>query len=309
MDDLRMEALAERQHGVLTHAQLKQLGWSEKAIEHRRNRGRFLHVARGVYRLAGVPSTSRQRALAAVFAAGADAALSHESAAALPSLPGFNLEPLVVTVERNGRRALAGVRLEQSLEIPLHHRTVFDGIPCTTVARTLFDLCGKRKSWGRVARAMDTALARKMVTKADLWRVLIDLAEHGRDGTVMFRTLLEERGGDYVAPESELERRFVALARNAALPEPERQVDLGDEEGWIGRVDFLFRGARIVVEVDGAEFHDGLLDRQRDEERDTRLTAAGWYVLRLRWRDVVDRPTAVARAVRFRRELSPLQGV
>jgi very-short-patch-repair endonuclease len=149
---------------------------------------------------------------------------------------------------------------------------------------------------------MDTALARKMVTRADLWRVLIDLAEHGRDGTVVFRTLLQERGGDYVAPESELERRFIALARTHGLPEPERQVDLGDDE-WIGRVDFLFRGARIVVEVDGAEFHDGLLDRQRDEQRDARLQAAGWYVLRFRWADIVDRPAAVARSIRFRCEL------
>jgi very-short-patch-repair endonuclease len=308
MDELRMEALAERQHGVVTHAQLMQLSWSAKAIEHRRNRGRLLRLSRGVYRLAGVPETPRLRAVAAVFAAGVDAALSHESGAALSELPGFELEPLVVTVERDGRRTLEGVRIEQSLHLPPHHRTVIDGIPCTTVARTLFDLCGKRKSWGRVARAMDTALARKMVTRAALWRVLIDLAEHGRDGTVMFRTLLQERGGDYVAPESELERRFVALARSHGLPEPERQVDLGDHE-WIGRVDFLFRGARIVVEVDGAEFHDGVLDRRRDLERDARLAAAGWYVLRFRWADVVERPAAVARAIRFRCELSPLQGV
>src|SRR5690606_18651631 len=111
-----------------------------------------------------------------------------------------------------------------------------------------------------------------------------------------------ERGGEYVAPESELERRFLALVRNHGLPEPERQVDLGDDE-WIGRVDFLFRGARIVVEVDGAEFHDGLLDRRRDEKRDARLAAAGWYVLRFRWSDVVDRPNRVAQAIRFRREL------
>ncbi len=240
--------------------------------------------------------------MAALLLAGDDAVLSHESAAALHEIPGFWIDPVTVSVPRDRRRRTDAATLEQSLELPAHHVTMIDGIPCTTLPRTLFDLCGKRKSWGRVARAMDTALASKRVTTAALWRVLVDLAEHGRDGTVMFRTLLQERGGDYVAPESELERRFITLARAHGLPEPERQVDLGDDE-WIGRVDFLFRSARIVVEVDGAEFHDGLLDRGRDEQRDARLTAAGWYVLRFRWADVVDRPAAVAQSIRFRCEL------
>jgi very-short-patch-repair endonuclease/predicted transcriptional regulator of viral defense system len=302
MEPEATEGLALTQHGLITRVQALGLGLSTDAVRHRVSSGRWRVVARGIYRLAGAMVTDRQRAMAAVLATGPGAGISHESAAALQSLPGFDLEPLVVSVTRDRRRLHESVRVEQSLHLPAHHLTVIDGIPCTTVARTLFDLGGKRKSWGRVARAMDTALARRMVTKADLWRVLIDLAERGRDGTVMFRTLLEERGGDYVAPESELERRFIALARNHGLPEPERQVDLGDEE-WIGRVDFLFRKARIVVEVDGAEFHDGLLDRRRVEQRDARLGAAGWYVLRFRWADVVERPTAVAQAIRFRCEL------
>ena len=141
-----------------------------------------------------------------------------------------------------------------------------------------------------------------MTTVSRLWAMLDDLAEHGRAGTVLFRTLLEERGGQYVAPESELEARFIALAKGFGLAEPERQVDLGDDDGWIGRVDFLFRGSRIVVEVDGSEFHDGLVDRRHDEARDARFTAAGWHVLRFRWGDVVNRPAAVARSIRFRCE-------
>ncbi len=111
---------------------------------------------------------------------------------------------------------------------------------------------------------MDTALSRKLVSRASMGRVLDDLAEHGRSGTVLFRTLLEERPEEYVAPESELEARFIELTRRHGLREPERQVDLGDADGWIGRVDFLFRGARLVVEVDGAEYHDGLVDRRVD---------------------------------------------
>ncbi len=156
---------------------------------------------------------------------------------------------------------------------------------------------------------MDTALSRKLVNRQALWRVLDDLAEHGRAGTVLFRSLLEERGDEYVPPESELEARFIELVRRHGLAEPERQVDLGDDDGWIGRVDFLFRRAHVIVEVDGAAFHDGLTDRNHDAARDERLTRAGWFVLRFRWSDVVDRPAAVAQSIRFQRELNPSSGV
>lgn len=303
-----MEALASSQHGLITYEQARSLGLSAKAIEHRRRTGRFRRVARGVYRISGAPETPRQRALAGVLASGDVAALSHRSAAALHGLPGFDLEPLTVSVARNGRRDLHGVRIEQTLALPDPHVTCVDGIQCTTVARTLFDLCGDVHAL-RAERALDTALARKLVTVPGLWRVLVDLAEHGRAGTVLFRTLLEERRGAYIPSESELEARFIALTRRYGLVEPERQVDLGDDDGWIGRVDFLFRGARIVVEVDGAEFHDGLVDQRRDAERDARLTSAGWTVLRFGWDDVVHRPAHVTREISFRCELNPLEGV
>lgn len=304
MLDQRMDALADSQHGLVTRAQALELGLTPSALKHRVRSGRWRAVCRGVFRLSGAVDTSRQRALTAVLASGEGAVLSHRSAAALYDLPGFSIEPLTVSVHRNGRRAFPGLRLEESLALPTHHRAVVDRIPCTTVARTLFDLCGDVHA-GRAERAMDTALARRLVTIPKLWRVLIDLAERGRAGTVLMRTLLEERREDYVPPESELEVRLIELARRHGLPEPERQVDLGDVDGWIGRVDFLFRGARIVVEVDGAEFHDGLVDRRSDAARDARLTAAGWYVLRFRWDDVVNRPQAVAQSIRFRRELGP----
>ncbi|MGZ4736095.1 MAG: DUF559 domain-containing protein [Acidimicrobiia bacterium] len=298
MFDQRTEALAATQHGLITRPQALALGVTISGLKHRVRSGRWRSVTRGVFTLTGAIDTPRQRALAAVLAAGDDAMLSHRSAAALHDLPGFAIDPVTVSVCRNGRRKLAGVKLEQTLKLPDHHVTVVDRIPCTTIARTLFDLCGDVHA-RRAERALDTALARRAVSLPVLWRVLIDLAEHGRAGTVLFRTLLDERSEEYVAPESELEACFIELTRRYGLSEPERQVDLGDDDGWIGRVDFLFRGARIVVEVDGAEFHDGLVDRRNDDARDARLIAAGWTVLRFRWDDVVHHAGDVARAIRF----------
>jgi very-short-patch-repair endonuclease len=298
MIDERMEALASTQHGLVTHRQARELGLTESAIRHRRRQGHLRDVSRRVYRLRGALETPHLRALAAVFATGDGAVVSHRSAASLHGLPGFDLEPLTISIPR-GRRSLPGVRLEQSLALPEHHRRDVDGIPSTSVARTVFDLCGCVHP-GRAERALDTALARRLVTLPALWRVLDDLAEHGRAGTVLLRTMLTERGVDYVSPESELEARFLQLVRRFELPEPERQRDLGDLDGWIGRVDFVWREWRLVVEVDGAVFHDGRLDQLHDAERDARLERRGWNVLRFRWDDVLHRAADVAAAIRIR---------
>jgi very-short-patch-repair endonuclease len=296
MADARMETVAARQHGLVTRAQAEQAGLTRSAIEHRLRSADWHRIARGVFRLAGAVETPHQRALAAVFAAGDAALLSHQSAAALLGLPGFQLEPITVSIHRT-RRRVPGVRVEQSCALLAQHRRVVDGIPCTSVARTLFDLCGHVYAL-RAERALDTALARRLVTLPALWRMLDELAEHGRNGTVLMRTLLTERGASFVPPASELEARFLQLVDDSRLPRPEQQVDLGDADQWIGRVDFVWKQSRVVAEVDGAAFHDGLIDRREDQTRDARLRREGWTVLRFRWVDVTTRPSHVVQALR-----------
>ena len=298
MIDKRMDALAGGQHGAVARDQLRELGLTESAIRHRLRTGALLQVAEGVYRLNGAIESARLRAMAAVLGGGLGETLSHSSAAALLGLRGYSIEPIVITVPRS-RRWRAPVRVEQSLALPPHHVRNVDGIRCTSVARTIFDLCGDVHP-RKAERTMDTALATRMVTRPALWRVLDDLAVQGRVGVVLCRSLLMERGPRYVAPESELESRFVELVVRHGLPEPARQIDLGNADEWIGRVDFVWREARLVVEVDGAAFHDGLVDQRADAERDARLTAEGWTVLRYRWTDVVDRPHEAAAEIRRR---------
>src|SRR3954466_9374327 len=102
MVDQRMEALALTQLGLITRAQALRLGLSAVGIRYRVQRGRWRAVRRGVFSFAGAPDTARQRALAAVLASGEDAVLSYASAAALHELRGFSLEPVTVSVARNG---------------------------------------------------------------------------------------------------------------------------------------------------------------------------------------------------------------
>ena len=111
------------------------------------------------------------------------------------------------------------------------------------------------------------------------------------------RPLLLARGTGIVADTSDLERRFTRLLRRAGLPEPERQVLLG-AAALIGRVDFVFRSARLIVEVDGRLGHSQLLDFEDDRRRDQRAMVAGFRVVRFTYRQVSERPDEVVRVLR-----------
>ncbi len=145
---------------------------------------------------------------------------------------------------------------------------------------------------------MDNAIAKRMVTVPALSVMSQELAVRGRRKLSVVRGLLADRGGQYVPPASELEAAFVELLITFGLPTPDRQVNVGDADGWLGRVDFLFRSVQLIVEVDGTEFHSALLDRQADAARDRALQCAGWNVMRFGWHDLTEEAGRVAHSVR-----------
>jgi hypothetical protein len=288
-------AASARQSGLVTVSQLQALGISETSIRRLVLSGRLARQCRSVYRLPGAAVDGRLE-LRALLLATAPSWASHRSAAALFGLPGFRFGVPEITLPANPSRRRRAAEVHETNALPELHQRVVDGIPVTSVARTLLDLTAVLQP-RRVERALDNALARRLVTLAALHRVLDDCAARGRRKLATFRSLLDERTDGYIAPESELEARFIELARVHCLPEPERQVDLGDADGWVGRVDFRFPG-NVIVEVDGYDGHSQLLDRQADQARDRRLAAEGWHVLRFGWADVTVGEAAVAAAVR-----------
>lgn len=295
--DLVVSDLAGRQHGVFAFRQIVPFGATKHVVRRRTASGRWHVEFPAVYRISGSPETWESQVMAAVLASGDDAAAARRCAARLHGIAGFAGGGLELAVPRPRTPELPRVLVHRSTKLPAHHVTAVVGIPVTTAARTLFDLAGSVHPL-RAERALDTCLARNFVTVDGAWRVLDDLAQHGRAGTVLMRELLQARGAGYVATSSELEALFLRILRDAGVPEPEREVDLGDVEDWVGRVDFVFRPARLVVEVDGRAYHTALLDRERDERRDNRLMAAGWRVLRFTWRQLVERPHEVVALVR-----------
>ena len=294
--DLRPALLvAERQHGVLTVAQGRRAGLTRGAEARLVASGRLESFGQGLLRVAGSPHSWFQRRWLGLLEAPPGSALSHRSALQLHRLPGRHEDLVEVLAPAELDHRARHSRLRQTRDLPAEHITTVHGMPCTNLARTIFDQAGQvRAPWLSVLT--DAAIHRRGLDVAELVAVTTRLAKRGRKGGPAMRAILATRLDSYTPLESVLEHEFVALCEAHGLPVPSRQVELGDDE-VIGRVDFYFREANLVVEVDGRPYHVSLTDRERDRARDNRLMAMGIRVLRLGWADVVRDPGACARLV------------
>ncbi len=220
--------------------------------------------------------------MACVLDAGPGSVVSHRTAAARWGLPGFSIKPVEVTGKRGRVRnddPHLGI-VHQPRRLLKAHVVEIDGVDTTTPTRTLFDLAGTSDIHPmRLERLLDTCWSRNLVSHASLSRALAELAARGRSGITLMRRLLAERPPDHRPPDSSTEARFQQLARRAGLNAFERQLDVGDDEAWIGRVDFVDRRRNLIVEVDPALFHGSLTDQTRDSRRHAKLRSEGWCVI------------------------------
>jgi very-short-patch-repair endonuclease/predicted transcriptional regulator of viral defense system len=262
-------ALAAKQHGVVTRGQLLELGLSPEAIKYRLRRGRLHRVQRGVYAV-GRPQLTRHGALiAAVLSCGPEAAVSHEHAAEIYGMRRRRGGAIEVTVPAGAMRQRPGVRVHRAA-LPPTERTLRHGIPVTAPVRTLVDLAQRldaRALEGAVNEADKLDLVDPERLRAALERM------NGRRGVAALRELLDRR--TFTLTDSELERRFLPLARRAGLPRPltQRRVN-----GF--RVDFYWPELKLVVETDGLRYHRTPAQQGKDRRRDQAQSAAGLTPLR-----------------------------
>ena len=289
-DSALIETLG-RQHGVVSRTQMLQLGFSSRAIERRKAAGELVGVHPGVYRAAVAPMTEMQQLWAALAAAGDEAVVSHRAAAELWSLRGVSTRvPEISVIHERPRLVGCHVHRMQSLSPP---DVVLrdDGIPITSVARTILDL-GAVVHPNQVGRAAIDALHRRLVSWEQLAQVLVREGGRGRAGTAPLRRFMAREDAGIAALESELEVRFWELVRAYGLREPVRQfVVRGGGRNF--RIDFAYPDVLLAMEVDGVAWHGTAADRRRDRERDRALEALGWTVLRFKWEDVIRRPDLV----------------
>lgn len=291
-------ALAMGQHGAFRVEQAAALGADLDLRKRRLRSGTWRRLSPRVLALVGQPPTWRQQVMAAVLDAGPSAVASHRTAAVLHGIPGFlERTPEVSVPRRSDHRTRLGA-LHETFWLPPHHTTVVDGIPTTSLARTIFDLAGHpRVNDRRVERALDTSLARLGLRMPTVQEVLAAVGRRGKPGTALMRELVGKRTEGYVPPESELEALLMAVIDAHGLEQPERQVNVGDHV-WLGRVDFLYRKPKVILEADGRAYHQALLDAEADAARRARYEADGWVVIVVTWRQLVQEPELVARRIR-----------
>lgn len=296
--DQAIRTLAAAQHGLISRQQLRAVSAVRDDLRHRLRKGMLQRLSPCVFRIGGAPDTPAQRALAAVLDVGDQAVLSHTSAAAWWQLPGYTLEPRHATRLRGGRiRPSHLSTVHQPLLLTSDQVATLHAVPVTTPARTIFDLAA-REHPKRVERALDFALSHRLTNHAELHHLLGVLACRGRSGITTMRQLLVDRPADERQPDSNLERRFRQIAREAGFPVLEAQVDIADETGWLARVDFYYAPLLLVIEIDSVIHHSALMDRRRDDATTARLRAAGYTVRRFTEVEIFFEPDRVIAALR-----------
>lgn len=300
--DEQLMKIAERQHGVLTDDQALGAGLSPDAWRHRVRRGDWERLARGVVRRRGTPPTDEQRALAAAMSAGPSSYTSHHSAGAVWSVPGHRLAPMQVMSLRPRHRGtpLATVHLPRHL--PDRFATHIDGVPVVRPSLFLLQMAPLVHP-ERLRRMLDNMWSRRLLSGPSVRAELGPLMHRGRAGTVAMRELLDSLPEDYVPPASNLEARFARILVDAGLPIMRRQVDLGDEERWCGRVDFVAADLPLVAEVQSDRFHTALSDQIADADRRRRLESAGFLVIEVPEFEIWHRRQSVVARIRAARRL------
>ena len=290
--------IAERQAGAIARHQLRSLGFPPTTIDSRVARGSLRAVATGVYVVPGCPDTLARRRWVAHLALGPASTLGFETAGSIHRLPSAPpAGPVVCIVRDSGWRKIDGIAVHQLTDLRPDHVIDHDGIPCTTVARTIVDLAAEWRL-GRVAMALDDVVAAKKTTYADVGACLRSVARRGKPGVRTLTTLLDERGSGTVPAGSVLEAALIRLAATAGLPVPRRQYPLPRSDGAVGLVDLAWPELRLIVEVDGRRWHQRIADLKRDRERDLQAAAAGWLVVRLLHEHIIGAPAETVRELR-----------
>ncbi len=284
--------LAARQHGVVSTLQLRALGLSPTMISDRVRAGWLHRVHTGVYAVGHHKLTLRGRWMAAALAMGPRALLSHRDAGALHGVCSAGTGDIHVTLPGyGGRRKRRGIAVHRSATLTDQSATVTDGIPVTSVARTLLDLADTQPR-RIVERAIDEAEVRRMIDVSDLSREVN--ANPGRRGSGVIREVLAEHLIGSTLTANELEERFLACCANAGVPMPEEvNADIVLPDGPAVQGDFTWWTRRLVIETDGLATHATRKGMTRDRQKARRLRRAGWRVEAFTWDEVILDPAGV----------------
>jgi hypothetical protein len=291
-DDEAVAALAGAQHGIVSRRQLRDLGLGARAIEHRLRCGRLRRLFGGVYAVGHEALTGTGRCAAAVLSTTPGSCASHWSAAGLHGLLDQPRPVVHISVVRP-RRPRPGVLIHRAA-LPAADLTACDGVPATSVARTLLDLSASLDE-RRLRTIAKRAEYRGLVSARDL---IVILRRHPRRrGRRQLAKLVAGPALNTGRTASPLEDDFLEFCARRAIPIPETNVlvSLGARDA---RFDCVWREARLVVELDGRAAHARELAFEDDRARDRAAIAAGWRPMRITSAQLRASPDALERDLR-----------
>ncbi len=264
--------LASRQHGVVSIRQLEvSHGLSKGAVEKAVCAGHLRRLHSGVYAVGHTNLTLHGRCLAAVLACGPEALLSHWSAAWLWGL-GVRSPVPVHGTSSSPRHRRSHIHVHRARSLAEEDRGLREGIPVTSVARTLLDMAPLVDAT-RLARYLEQAEHGKLLELRAIDSVIA--RNRGHRGRLRLERAVETyRPAPWAR--SEFERQFVAAAIATGLAQP--------ATGWneIGlELDVYWPEARFGVELDSWETHGTRGAFERDHERDERLALAEIEMVRV----------------------------
>ena len=263
--------LAVKQHGVVATSQLFKLGYPDQRIAVLVASGWLHRLYRGVYAVGHTRLSVKGRWMAAVLACGPDSVLSHRCAAALHDVQRIPSGKIEVTAP--GGHVHRGVRCHTSRSLPQRDRTTIDGIPVTSIERTLLDLAAIYAPQ-RLRSTIEAAQRRDILDRGRFDALLAHSTGHHGAGPL--KRALAELADEAPWTQSDLERNFLELIREAGLPEPRTNVIVDGE-----LVDVYWPVHNLIVELDGYDFHRGKRSFEDDRRKDTKHLLAGRRSIRV----------------------------
>jgi len=272
----RLSALAARQSRTVGHDQLQALGFTYDAIRYRLRAGRIRRRHPGVYVVGPGPLDQRGCWFAALLANRPGPALSHLSSAAKRGLA-RERGRVHVTTATDTARDLGGVTVHRVRRLDSADLTRIDGLPVTTLPRTLLDLA-ETEPYHRLESIAEAADRREPL---DLRAIRACMERNpGRRGLRPLTRLLDDYLPVGDANEG-LERLFQRFLAAEGFPQPQTNVLVC---GLL--VDCHWPDRDFVVELDSVEHHSHRAALERDKARDGKLLRAGIPCLRVTHRRI-----------------------
>jgi Transcriptional regulator, AbiEi antitoxin len=259
-----MPALATRQDGIISHGQLREIGFTDSEIRGLVRRGYLHRIHRGVYAVGHRNLTPRAHLFAAQLALGPDSFLSHRTAAALWGLREIATKQIEVTTVAAGTHKREGLIVHRTDKSP--HPSEIRVVPplrYSSALRVLIELADREKDQ-ELERMFTVAIRKNML---DVHKLEWAFERHARrPGLAKLK-----RVADPYRPrpdgKSGLERAFDrGLVHHPEIPEPQQNIYIG---GW--EIDRYWPPERVALELDGRPWHIAVREMERDRLKDIKL--------------------------------------